>query len=207
MGLLGGASALALLGGQASAAAPVDETPGLAPPARLPNCWTRFRTRRAFYKPRMSGRSPMLPVTKARWLPLNFNTITITTITTTTIITGESSPPLVESSSSLALASSSSLATPSTPRLLRFAKPRAVGRNRSPPRVASHSELHSNGIVIARSDRGSERTPFYRRAIACWRSRAAEHSAFSGLLPPGIYPGVAMTRWFNPNAIRPCARG
>jgi hypothetical protein len=31
MGLLGGASALALLGGQASAAAPVDETPGLAP--------------------------------------------------------------------------------------------------------------------------------------------------------------------------------
>ena len=36
----------------------------------------------------MSGRSPMLPVTKTRWLPLNFNIIkiTITTIITTIII-------------------------------------------------------------------------------------------------------------------------
>jgi hypothetical protein len=62
--------------------------PDSRPPAPSPNCWIRFRTRRAFYERTTSGRWPMFPQTKSRWLSPNFPFITTITTTIITTITG-----------------------------------------------------------------------------------------------------------------------
>ena len=207
MGLLGGASALALLGGQASAAAPVDETPGLAPARSfaelldpIPNATSVLRAEDERALADASGDESQMAVAQFQ----HHQIITTIITTTTTIITTTGGIIIITGTGIIIIIIGHTLHTPSIDGLQSRARWVAIDRRRASRAIASCIRMES-------SSRGAIGCPKGRPSIdgLSRRGDPEPQNTLRSLdcFPPGIDPGVAMTRWFNPNAIRPCARG